>query len=604
MQEFADFLAKQPPFNTLSNPNLESIEARVDVEYFGRDEVIVSAGSETLDHLYVVRTGSVEVLDRGNIIDLLGPGDAFGHISVLTGMPPQYSVRAAEDTLCYRIPDPRKLIEDESALNFNHFGTYITRHRLTASALMSDTQSNVTRYMREIVWVEHSDSIRTVALAMTKAEQSCALIRAGSDFGIVSDRDFRSRVGSGEVSIDQSIALIMSSPVITVPDHITLATAFLTMVEVGVHHLVVVDATARPIGVVRAMDLASVELRNPLLIRAAIEAAENIEELAVASSMLFPTLVELRDSGIPALHIGALQSAIVGAILTRVIELSPELSGPVEHSWLILGSMARGEPLPVSDVDTAIVWADVAGGTDVADEIRGNAAKLLELMERCGLRKCPDGANADNGLFSRSRSAWVEVSSGWLTDPSRAGALLLSSIAADSQPLTQLILGRTITDTIRSTTRSHEFLSESLRFTLAKKPPIGFVKEFVVDEKGENRGELNLKSGGLTPISSLARWSSIVLGDVSGGTLDRLKRAVSGNILLAEEAEILTNSFTNIYELVFEEEIAAIRTGRQASTWIAPDHLDSLTRRHLRETFRAIATIQNRVQGEWEMRIR
>lgn len=604
MQEFADFLAKQPPFNTLSNVDLEAIASRVDVEYFGRDEVIVVAGAEALEHLHIVRTGSVEVLDRGNIIDLLGPGDAFGHISVLTGMPPQYSVRAAEDTLCYRIPDPRNFISHGSALNFNHFGTYITRHRLTASALMSDTQANVTRFMREIVWVNHSDSIRKVALAITKAEQSCALIRSGSEYGIVSDRDFRSRIGTGEITIDQSISTIMSTPVITVPDHITLATAFLTMVEDGVHHLVVVDSDERPIGVVRAMDLASVELRNPLLIRAAIESAENIEELSAAASMLFPTLIELRDSGIPALHVGALQSAIVGAILTRLINLSSQLSGPTPHSWLILGSMARGEPLPISDVDTAIVWADVPGDIDVADEIRSNAAQLLELMARCGLRKCPDGANADNGLFSRSRSEWIEVSSGWLTDPSRAGALLLSSIAADSQPITEIILGRTITDTIRSTTRSHEFLNESLRFTLAKKPPVGFVKEFVIDEKGENRGELNLKSGGLTPISALARWSSIVLGDVSGGTLERLKRAVTGNILLAEESEILSNSFTNIYELVFEAEIEAIRSGQPATTWISPNSLDSLTRRHLRETFRAVATIQNRVQSEWEMRIR
>ncbi len=604
MQEFTDFLAKQPPFNALSNEDLERIAGKIEVEYFGQSTVIISAGEPALDHLYIVRTGSVEVLDRGNVVDLLGSGDAFGHISVLTGLPPQFSVRAAEDTLCYRLPDPRTIVSDASVLNFNHFGTLVTRRRLTASALMSDAQSGVTRFMRNIVWASGSDSIRATAELMNTSEQSCALISDGDVLGIVTDRDFRSKIGAGAINIDAPARSLMSSPVITVPQTLTLAAAFLQMVESGVHHLVVVDEEERPLGIVRAMDLASVELRNPLLIRAAIESANSIEDLSDASRMLYPTLIELHDSGIPALHVGALLSAIVTSILTRLIELSSDVLSPIDHSWLILGSMARAEPLPISDVDTAILWTDQLNPAAVAEEIRTGASVFLNRMEKCGLRRCSNGANADNPLFSRSRSSWIEVSRGWLTDPTRAGALLLSAIAADSQPINQLTLGRTITDTIRATTRSREFLSDALRFTLAKKPPIGFVREFVVEHSGENRGGLDLKQGGLTPISSLARWLAIADGDVRGGTIDRLKRAQSNGMLSQEEAEILGNAFRDIYQLVFEHEIAAIHAGEIGSTWIDPQHLDSLTRRHLRESFRAVASIQSRIQSNWKSRIR
>ena len=603
MQEFSDFLAKQSPFDALTADDIERLASKVEVEYFVNGTVIVSAGSLPLDHIYIVRTGSVEVLDRGNVIDLLSPGDAFGHISVLTGLPPQYSVRAAEETLCYRLPDPRTIVRDSSALQFNHFGTVVTRHRLTSNALLSDTQSNVTRYMRKIVWCDATDSVRKVAIAITDAEQSCALIKSRTGLGLVTDRDFRSKVGIGDVSIDDPIHLIMSSPVIMVPNNTTLAAAFLLMVEAGVHHLVVIDEHEKPVGIVRAMDLSSVELRNPLLIRAAIESAQSIEELSTASKLLLPSLVELHDTGIPALHVGALMSAIVGAILTRVLDLTDAVESPITHSWLILGSMARREPLPISDVDTAVVWADLPNSVDLSDEIQNGAKQVLNLMERCSLHRCPNGATADNPLFSRSRSAWIEISQGWLSDPSRAGALLLSSIAADSQPLTQLTLGRTITDTIRATTRSRDFLSELLRFTLAKKPPVGFVRGFVVEHSGENRGELDLKKGGLTPISSLARWLAIAQGDVRGGTIDRLKRAALCGSLKEDEADILTNAFEDIYQLIFEQEIMSIRSGKEGSSWISPQHLDSLTRRHLRESFRAVAAIQNRIQGEWESRL-
>jgi CBS domain-containing protein len=603
LQEFTDFLAKQPPFSALSTVDLERISSEIEVEYFVSGAVIVSAGSLPLDHLYIIRAGSVEVIDKGNVVDELHSGDAFGHISLLTGLPPQYSVRASEDTLCYRMPDPRELVHDPSALKFGHFGTLITRHRLTASSLMSDAQSSVTRYMRPILWADATDSIQEVANKMSDSEQSFALISSRDGVGLVTDRDFRSKVGRGLLEIQSPVGQMMSFPLITVSNKLTLASAFLQMVERGVHHLVVVDDFENPLGVVRAMDLSSVQLRNPLLIRAAIESAQSIDELAIASQLLKPSLVELHDNGIPSLHVAGLMSAIVTSILTRILTLSSSVDHPVDHSWLILGSMARGEPLPASDVDTAIVWADQPGKTDVTDQIISNAKHVLELMEKCGIEKCSNGANADNTLFSRSRSAWIEVSSAWLTDPNRAGALLLSSIAADNQPVTQPILGRTIMENIRETTRSHDYLTDALRFALAKKPPIGFVKNFIVDHGGENRGELNLKEGGLAPISSLARWLAIAEGDVRGGTLERLQRASESGLLRGEESEILTSAFTNIHQLVFDEEITAIRAGRRPNPWISPNSLDSLTRRHLRETFRAISGVQSNVESNWTRRL-
>ena len=603
MQEFVDFLAKQPPFNAISTLDLEAISAEIEVEYFTHGTVVVAAGSDPLDHLYIVRTGKVEVLDKGSVVDELHSGDAFGHISVLTGLPPQYSVRTSEDTLCYRMPDPRRFISDPSALKFGHFGTLITRHRLTASALMSDAQSNVTRYMREILWVKATQSVREVAESMTSAEQSFALVDSPMGIGLVTDRDFRSKVGRGEFGLDSPIGAMMSHPLITVSNKVSLASAFLQMVERGVHHLVVVDDYEKPIGVVRAMDLSSIQLRNPLLIRAAIESAQSIDELASASQLLKPSLVELHDNGIPSLHVAGLMSAIVSAILTRVLTLSSSVDEPVPHSWLILGSIARGEPLPASDVDTAIVWADQRGEVDATDEITTNAKRILTLMEQCGLEKCSNGANADNALFSRSRSAWIDISSAWLTDPTRAGALLLSSIAADNQPLTQVTLGRTIMENIRETARSHEYLSEALRFALVKKPPIGFVKDFIVDQSGENRGGLNLKEGGLAPIASLARWCAIAQGDVRGGPIDRLRRASESGLLQGEEGDVLIGAFTEIHQLVFDEEIADIRAGRKANTWISPDSLDSLTRRHLRESFRSISSIQGVIESEWRRRL-
>src|SRR5215468_1063204 len=197
VQEFADFLGSQPPFDALSAGDLTRLARQVEVEYFAAGTVIVPADAQPLDHLYVIRTGAVEIADRGRTVDLLGPGDTFGHISVLTGLPPALSARAAEDTLCYRLPDPRQVVTDPSALQFSHFGTMIARDRLTGHGLLTEPQTPVTRHMRAIVWCDAATSVRAAAEAVSRADQSCALVQARLDVGRLLDREF-GRLGAAE----------------------------------------------------------------------------------------------------------------------------------------------------------------------------------------------------------------------------------------------------------------------------------------------------------------------------------------------------------------------------------------------------------------------
>ncbi|MEH0653023.1 putative nucleotidyltransferase substrate binding domain-containing protein [Streptomyces scabiei] len=609
MQEFTDFLGAQAPFDDLDAKDLAALARSIQVEYFSEGTMIVAEGAPALDHVYVVRSGAVEVLDRGRTVDLLGTGDTFGHISVLTGLSPALSVRAAEDTLCYRIPDPRTLVSQPERLRFAHFGTMISRQRLTRDGLLGQSRAPVSQFMRPVVWCSHSTPVRDVAVAISDADQSCALVRLHEGLGIITDQDFRRKVATGLLTTGAPARELATRPVVMVDARTPLATAFVQMVESGVHHLVVTDDNGRPAGVVRAIDLASVEVRDPLVIRSAIESATTIPELAEACSLIPATAVELHDNNVPAAHIGALLAAVTDAVLHRLLALTATDAFPVAGgtSWLVLGSSARREPLPGSDVDTGLMWDTLLLPTEdppSSAAIRAQAAKVLDAMEVCGLRRCPDGANADNPLFSRSRASWTKAAQGWITHPSQEGALLLSSMVADSRPITAITLGRSVTDTIRRTTRSTEFLSALLRFTLATKPPTGFVRDFVVESSGEHRGGLDLKAGGLRPVTSLARWLAMVSGDVHGTTPDRLRRGAANGMLTDEEAETLIGAFTDIYELAIEREVAAIRGGGTASTWIAPKELDTLTRRHLRESFRVIASVQNRVDGEWKSRLR
>ena len=55
-------------------------------------------------HIRVVRKGSIELVSQGDVLDVLGEGELFGHPSMLSGLPAWFEARAGEDTLCYRLP--------------------------------------------------------------------------------------------------------------------------------------------------------------------------------------------------------------------------------------------------------------------------------------------------------------------------------------------------------------------------------------------------------------------------------------------------------------------------------------------------------------------
>ncbi len=114
---------------------------------------------------------------------------------------------------------------------------------------------------------------------------------------------------------------------------------------------------------------------------------------------------------------------------------------PQQVSWLLLGSVARREPLPRSDLDTSIVWEDLPGGPPPAGKLQRWAGRVLDNMERCGLQRCAEGANATNPLFAHSQSDAIARAKSWITNPTQDNALLLSSMIADSRPVTGVAAG-------------------------------------------------------------------------------------------------------------------------------------------------------------------
>jgi CBS domain-containing protein len=604
VKEFLDFLGAQSPYDRLDDDDLSRLAKAVEVEYFTEGTVIVEADAAPLDCLYVVRVGAVEVLDRGRTTDVLGAGETFGQISVLSGLPPPLQVRAIEDTLCYRLPNPRTLLTHPDRLRFAHYGGLVARERLiTSGSSFARMERPIGDVAHPITWCDADDSIRTVAALMTDAGRSCALYLRDGQIGIVTDDDFRRRVATGEVGVDAPISTIASTPAIAMSIDRTVSTAYLFMVEQGIHHLVVVDAVGTAVGIVRVVDMAAAEVRNPLVIRSAAAAATTMDELVDACRLLTPTLVELWDAGIPVEHLGALLSAMIESIYRKIIELHAAASplADLDCSWMLMGSLGRREPLPNSDVDTGLAWAVKSGDDEAYTRERVAAATepLIAALAVCGLAPCPQGLNASNTLFNRSRAHWREIADVWRANPDNIDYLLMASTVLDARPITRPVLIQPLRTALVGGVGRDAFTRALSRFSMSDRPPSGFVRGFVVEHFGEQKGHLNLKKSGLRPVASLARALAQRTGDPTGSTPQRLERAHRSGLLTADEADALSGAFTLCYHLVFDSQIAAIKAATPVRSSIDPATLDPLERRHLRSAFRTISAIQERLSRKW-----
>lgn len=592
------FLAAHTPFQGSTAEELAELAAGAQLETFPAAAVVADYSARVPDEVWMVRDGAVALRSSGDgaLIDVVTAGGIFGYLPLLTGAGADFEARTTSPSTLVRLPGAavRAQFAKPSGLAFLASAGWNRPADRPTIAPATDSRPVAELVNGDVLLVAPDDPVRDVVVQMTDHHVSYALIRLPDGrLGIFSDRDLRIRVVAAGLPVDVAVDRVMSAPARTVTADMTADSVLMEMLECGLRHMPVLTPRGEVIGVLEDADLLAATARQSFLLRRSIGQASDAAQLQQVGRRVTATAVDLFRNGTNAAATSAILSVVIDSLVRRSLELvlaQPENSGVGGFAWLTLGSVARREAMPSSDVDSALSWRDDLDGE--APRLRGIAADVHHILDGCGLPADSNGAIATTTAFARSQSDWRRAAQGWVDEPLRNLGLIMSSLLLDAR----VVWGEVGLHTAPAAyQRIQEKNPEALRLQLLDALAGKMRTRSLRDVLSRRGGTFDLKNHALAPIVNLARWGGLSAGVTSASTPARLAAAAQAGVLRDADSRTLCDVFAMVQRLRLAHQVEQISAGHPPGDIITMSELSPLNRSLLGDGLREIAAVRRRV---------
>ena len=570
-ENIADFLKEHSPFNHLTFEELTKIATSIRVVNLQKKKVLFQVNDILHDSFYVVASGVINLSVIADAEEILlnkcNPGDILGLRPFFAKNNYMMTAKAREESIVYAIPIVvfRPFVANNSeVLNFllESFAVNTRNPKdkenligklIYDNVFYADQQSEM-QYFQSLSY--NTTPLKTTLTAIAKDVAQLMteslinnIVVCDNNFplGIITDTDMRSKIATGRYPITVSVDKIMSSPVITVVENVSLAEAQLLMLKHNVTHLCVTqDGTDKSAlkGIISEHDLIVAQANNPGVLIKEVKRCQSPKEIKQIRDRLTDLIQTSISKNIPLSHVFNIASEINLAIIKRSVELSIlELgSPPARFAWLSIGSQGRKEQLLLTDQDSILIFEDVA--TDKYREVKDYFLKLgkktTAILEKIGYELCPNGHMGSNALWCKSLTDWIKQYDSWMNTPGE-NSNDLSSIFFDyeitfGERKIEDAIGDVVFKNAKNNTLFFDFLGND---TLRKNSPLTFFKKFHLEEEGPNKDKFDIKTRALMPLIDGARLFALNF-EIRGinNTFQRFKQL---SIIDAKHAEIYLN---------------------------------------------------------------
>ncbi|MFV8465075.1 DUF294 nucleotidyltransferase-like domain-containing protein [Flavobacterium sp. LB1P62] len=533
----ADFLKNFPPFNFLHQKDIETLSEQISIIYKEKDSVVFAENEETHNCFYVVHKGAVTLKNSLNndILDMCDEGDIFGLRPLIANENYKMEARTHEETILYAIPisifKPYAL-ENRAVGNFliesfasNTRNPYSNSHsgKLYGEIIGSETldiDKNLldiqpVKYSKKLITCFSTTTAKEIAEIMTKKNVGAILVIEDKlPIGIITDKDLRNKIVTGEFPITTTADLIMTTPVITYPKKMTVTQAQMAMMKSNISHLCLTkDGTAnsKAVGILSKHDV-MVELgNNPAVLIKAVKRAKKAKQIKPIRANIMQLLQGYLDQNIPMTLTSKIITELNDVCIKQIIEIAlkkMKTPPPVKFAWLALGSQGRSEQLLHTDQDNALVYEDVP--EELKEQTKSYFLELATHVNKglfdIGYDYCPAEMMASNPKWCLSLGEWENLVHHWITNPGK-NEVLLSFIFFDySLSYGDHELVNNLSDFIFKNIKANPvFYIHLVSGALQSPSPTGFFRQLLVEQDGAHKDFFDIKRRALMPLTDAAR---------------------------------------------------------------------------------------------------
>ncbi len=619
-EDVVNFLKETPPYQFLDEAVIRDLAGSISMEFYPQDRVVLRQDGPASDSLRIIKKGGVKISLRSNddeemVIDCRGEGESFGLVSLMAKEKQKTTIVAMDDTVCYLLDREKvfSLIDSQPVFTEYLLQTHFTKYmdktcsemRNRSSFYGSSDHILMTTQVGEIankeaITINDGATIQEAAQVMSQHRTSSVVIVNSNNLpvGLVTDRDLRDKVVARGRNPRETVKNIMNLPLIRVDAKDYCFEAVLKMLQYNVHHLLVVkDGVLR--SVVTNHDLLLLQGKSPLSLAKDIESRQTIESLQSVSEKINHLVGFLLKEGTKAGNIMKIVSELNDRLIKKVLKIAERRFGPapVAYCWIVLGSEGRREQIFRTDQDNALIYDDTATADQqaaVSHYFSEFAAFVNESLEKCGFTPCPAHYMASNSQWRQPLRVWKKYFSDWISTPT-ADAVMKSLIFFDFRPLYgDFSLADELRSYLTDVIDGQKVYLGNLANTVVKnRPPLGFLKSFVVEKSGEHKDELNIKIKGLAPLVDIVRLFALERGVKETSTLERIGALREKHTIVKEYADEIEHAFQFITLLRVHHQAELLQEGKAIDNFINPNKLSNLEKKTVKDAFHLIATLQD-----------
>jgi CBS domain-containing protein len=584
------------------------VAGAVEEAHFAEGVTILHRDADPPNAMFVIRSGAVELRVEEIVFDLLGEGECFGHSSLLAHEGSIATVVAHQDTLCYVVPAPIavEVLESEAGRSYLHSMLRWVLHA-SGDRLLVDRPDARLHFLesflrRPPVTIEPQAPVADAAALMASERTPTLLVPMRGGWGIITDRDLGTKVVAARKSHDLPVEQIATFPARTLPASATASDALVQMFAEGVHEFAVTDDGGRVLGVVTDTDLTGIGRHTPFALRSSILQAKDPDQVVARARELPQVVLELVAFGVDPIDIGRIIALVRDGVTERFLQLGIDELGdpPAAWAWLALGSAARQEQALRTDQDHALAWDGDAPRDEADRYFSALAERVATGLEAVGVPRCNGDAMATNAELRRPLPEFATRFRAWIEEPSLEHSVL-SSTGFDFRWVSGPLDAEPALNAALREARSYPSFARFLaRRALDLRPPTGFIRDFVVEARGEHAGRLDVKHGGITIITNLGRAWGLRAGATAKGTLARLDAAVAAGAD-ADVVKALGQAFRYLWDIRLQHQARQIRAGQEPDDFVDPAGLGAFVRSGLKEAFRTIARAQRILAADFRI---